>query len=65
MDPSGRLQQFMVDATTEESIMQVRSGDQIIVPRRRSFFRDVFIPAIGIIGSVASLGLLIDRYSRD
>jgi polysaccharide biosynthesis/export protein len=64
-DASGQLQQFMVDVTTQESIMQVRSGDQIIVPRRRSFFRDIFVPAIGIIGSVASLGLLIDRYSRD
>jgi hypothetical protein len=42
----------------------VRSGDQIIVDRRRSFFRDILVPTIGVIGSIASLGLLIDRVSR-
>jgi hypothetical protein len=44
--------------------MPIRSGDQIIVDKRKSFFKDVMIPALGIIGSIASLGLLIDRVSR-
>lgn len=45
--------------------LPIRSGDQILVDRRGSFFRDILVPALGIIGSVASLGLLIDRYSRN
>ena len=43
----------------------VLSGDQIVVDRKRSFFREVFVPALGVIGSIASIGLLIDRASRD
>jgi protein involved in polysaccharide export with SLBB domain len=43
----------------------VLSGDQIVVDRRRSFFREVLVPALGVIGSIASLGLLIDRVGRD
>jgi hypothetical protein len=42
----------------------VRSGDQIIVDRRKSFMKDILLPTLGVIGSVASLGLLIDRVSR-
>jgi hypothetical protein len=43
----------------------VQSGDQIIVDRRKSFMRDILLPALGVIGSVASLGLLIDRVTRN
>jgi polysaccharide export outer membrane protein len=43
----------------------VRSGDQIVVDRKISFVRDRVIPAIGIIGSIASFGLLIDRIARN
>ena len=42
----------------------MRSGDQIVMDRKKSLFKDVLIPALGIIGSVASLGLLIDRVTR-
>ncbi|MGH7527551.1 MAG: polysaccharide biosynthesis/export family protein [Gemmatimonadales bacterium] len=42
----------------------VRSGDQIVVDRKKSMFRDVLLPALGVIGSIASIGLLIDRTSR-
>ena len=42
----------------------MRSGDQIVVDREKSFFRDILLPALGIIGSIASIGLLIDRISR-
>jgi polysaccharide biosynthesis/export protein len=68
IDESGRQTQFLVDLTNPEAgagSYPVRSGDQIIIPERRSFFRNVLLPALGVIGSVASIGLLIDRYSRD
>ena len=67
LDPSGRQQQFVVDITNPEGgagAFQVRSGDQIVVPMRKNFFKDVLLPTLGVIGSIASLGLLIDRYSR-
>jgi polysaccharide export outer membrane protein len=44
--------------------MRVRSGDQIVVDRHKSFFREIFVPVLGVVGSIASLGLLIDRYSH-
>ena len=43
----------------------VRSGDQVVVDRRKNFFREILVPALGIIGSVASVGLLIDRIQRN
>jgi polysaccharide export outer membrane protein len=43
----------------------VRSGDQIVVDRKKALFKDVLLPALGVIGSIASLGLLIDRVSRN
>jgi hypothetical protein len=45
--------------------MRIQSGDQIVVDRRKSFVRDILVPTLGIIGSVASMGLLIDRVSRN
>jgi polysaccharide export outer membrane protein len=42
----------------------VRSGDQIVVDRKKSFVKDIFLPTLGLIGSVASVGLLIDRINR-
>jgi polysaccharide export outer membrane protein len=52
------------DPNSTSATLPVRSGDQIIVDRRKSFFRDVLQPALVVIGSIASLGLLIDRVSR-
>ncbi len=43
----------------------VRSGDQVVVDRKKSFFRDILIPTFTVIGSVASIGLLIDRIRRN
>ena len=68
MMPNGQQQQVTVnlaDPNGTQGTLPVRSGDQIVVDRRKSFFRDLLIPAVGIIGSVASLGLLIDRVSRN
>lgn len=67
-EPGGQQQAFTVDLTRPESgagTIQVRSGDQIIVPDRKNFFKDILLPTLGVIGSIASLGLLIDRYSRN
>jgi polysaccharide export outer membrane protein len=68
LDASGRQEQLIVDLTDPTvgyGKIPVRSGDQIIVDRRKSFMRDVLLPTLGVIGSIASLGLLIDRVSRN
>lgn len=68
VQPSGQQEQLVINLTDPEAgygRIPVRSGDQIIVDRRKSFTRDVLVPTLGVIGSIASLGLLIDRVSRD
>jgi polysaccharide biosynthesis/export protein len=65
---TGQQEQLLVnlaDPSGGSSLMPVRSGDQIVVDRRKSFMRDILLPTLGVIGSIASLGLLIDRVSRD
>lgn len=54
----------LVDPADRFAQSPVRSGDQIVVDRRKSFLRDVFLPALGVVGSLASIGLLIDRAGR-
>jgi len=39
----------------------VHSGDLIVVERKHNFFREIILPGVGLIGSVASIVLLIDR----
>jgi polysaccharide export outer membrane protein len=66
-EPNGVQQQLVIDLanpSSTEGTLPVRSGDQIVVDRRKSFFKDIMVPALGIIGSVASVGLLIDRVNR-
>jgi protein involved in polysaccharide export with SLBB domain len=68
LQPNGTQQQLrlnLADPNGSEGTTPVRSGDQIIVDRKKSFFRDILLPAITVIGSVASLGLLIDRVGRN
>jgi polysaccharide export outer membrane protein len=63
----GQQRQFLVnlnDPAGGAGMLPVLSGDQIVVDRRRNFLREVLVPALGIIGSIASLGLLIDRVSN-
>ncbi|MGH7509215.1 MAG: polysaccharide biosynthesis/export family protein [Gemmatimonadales bacterium] len=67
-DPSGRQRELVVNLSDPENpsaLMRVRSGDQIVVDRRRSFFREVFMPALSVVGSAASIYLLIDRANRN
>jgi polysaccharide export outer membrane protein len=52
------------DPADRGAAMRVRSGDQIVVDRKKNFFREVLLPAISFIGSVASIALLIDRNTR-
>jgi len=42
----------------------VHSGDQIILDRSHSFFKEVFLPALSLVGSLASIVLLIKRFNR-
>jgi polysaccharide biosynthesis/export protein len=66
LQPNGQQQQLTLNlqsASSNDGTLPIRSGDQIIVDRKRSFARDILVPALGIIGSVASVGLLIDRIS--
>jgi polysaccharide export outer membrane protein len=68
LNPTGEQEQLLVnltDPTAGYGRIPVRSGDQIIVDRRKSFTKDILLPTLGVIGSIASLGLLIDRVSRD
>jgi len=67
LSPNGQQTQSIVDLTDQRGtagLMPIHSGDQIIVDKKKSFFKDILLPTIGVIGSVASLGLLIDRVSR-
>jgi protein involved in polysaccharide export with SLBB domain len=66
LDAGGQQEELVVNLT-DPSVgygkIPVQSGDQIIVDRRKSFMRDILLPTLGVIGSIASLGLLIDRVS--
>jgi polysaccharide biosynthesis/export protein len=62
--PSGQQQVFRLDLENSSSTdftVPVRSGDLIVVDKRKSFTKDILLPTLGIIGSIASVGLLIDR----
>jgi polysaccharide export outer membrane protein len=66
LQPNGQQEQMtlnLADPNSNQGTLPVRSGDQIIVDKRKSFARDILLPALGIIGSIASVGLLIDRIS--
>jgi polysaccharide export outer membrane protein len=68
LDPNGQQSQLMVNLTDPSggsSLIPVQSGDQIVIDRRKSFMKDILLPTLGVIGSIASLGLLIDRVSRN
>jgi protein involved in polysaccharide export with SLBB domain len=42
--------------------MPIRSGDQILVERGRSIFSQVILPAVTVIGALASVGIFIHQY---
>jgi polysaccharide export outer membrane protein len=64
---SGRSEQLSIDLTRPDqglAAAPVRSGDQIVVDRRKNFWRDIAFPVLGAIGSIASVAILIDRASN-
>jgi polysaccharide export outer membrane protein len=67
-DPSGQQRELTVNILDPEGAaarIRVHSGDQIVVDRKRSFFRDIFLPGLGVLGSAASIYLVIDRANRN
>jgi polysaccharide export outer membrane protein len=66
-EANGRQRELFVNLLDPEhssASIRVHSGDQIVVDRRKSFFKDIMMPTLTVIGSVASIGLLIDRATR-
>jgi polysaccharide export outer membrane protein len=64
----GRQRELRVNLLDPEGgagTLRVNSGDQIVVDRRKSFFREVFLPGLSVLGSAASIYLLIDRANRN
>src|SRR5204863_148857 len=62
---SGGHTEVRLDLTRLESgaaKMSIRSGDQILVERRRSIFSQVILPAVTVIGALASVGIFIHQY---
>jgi polysaccharide export outer membrane protein len=68
LSPGGQQNELIIDLTDPSGgsgMIPVRSGDQIVIDRKKNFMKDVLLPTLGVIGSIASVGLLIDRISRD
>jgi polysaccharide export outer membrane protein len=63
MERSGRQEELRVDLRHPEGLANspVRSGDLIVVERRVSFVWDILLPGLTIVGSLASIAILIDR----
>jgi polysaccharide biosynthesis/export protein len=67
-DAGGRQRELTVsllDPEGSSAALRVRSGDQIVIDRRKSFFRDILLPGLTVLGSAASIYLLIDRAQRN
>jgi hypothetical protein len=67
-DNNGRQHEFFInllDTQGSSAAARVHSGDQIVVDRRKSFFRDILLPSFTVIGSVASIYLVIERAQRN
>jgi polysaccharide export outer membrane protein len=52
------------NSSSTDFTVPVHSGDMIVVDKRKSFTKDILLPTLGVIGSIASVGLLIDRIGR-
>ena len=51
----GQLRVIKLDGDDPSGNLPVRSGDQLIVERRGSFFREIFAPLVAIAGSAAAI----------
>ncbi len=45
----------LTDTRGEARLLTIRSGDELVVERRRSTFRDYVLPVISVAGSIASI----------
>ncbi|MBA3340354.1 MAG: polysaccharide biosynthesis/export family protein [Gemmatimonadaceae bacterium] len=45
----------LVQANSEVATLRIRSGDQILVTRRRNIFRDVVVPSFSAVAAVAAV----------
>jgi polysaccharide biosynthesis/export protein len=52
----------LTHAETGAGQMPIRSGDQILVERRRSAFSEIVLPTLTVIGALASIGIFIHQY---
>jgi protein involved in polysaccharide export with SLBB domain len=53
--------QQVLNLTTAGGRLPIRSGDEIMVGRRRAFFREVVAPVIGVIGAAAAVANVVRR----
>lgn len=63
-EAGGQQREFYVsllEPQASSAAGRVHSGDQIVVDRRKSFFKDIVLPGLSVLGSVASIYLVIDR----
>ena len=66
-EPGGSRREIFVnlrDPSDPVAQAPVHSGDQIIVDKNKNFLKDVLVPTIGVLGSIASIVLLARRYNR-
>lgn len=62
-----REQRQMLDLTrpdTHSATMEVRSGDQLLVGRRRNFFTEVLAPSSSVFAAAAAVASIIIQLSR-
>ena len=52
---SGQLRLVRIDGSDPAGDVPIRSGDQLIVERRGSMFREIVAPVIGVAGAVAAI----------
>jgi protein involved in polysaccharide export with SLBB domain len=66
-DPGGNRRELLVNLKDPEDPIgraPVHSGDQIIVDKTHSFFREILLPTLSLLGSLASIALLIRRFNK-
>jgi polysaccharide export outer membrane protein len=66
-EPNGNRRELIVNLQDPEDPLgksPVHSGDQIILDKNKSFFREILLPTLSLLGSLASIALLIRRFNR-
>jgi len=57
----GQLRGIMLNGRDPAANLPVRSGDQLIIEKRQSVFRDFVLPVVAMAGSIASI-IAVTRY---